>query len=1178
MLLESLESRYCMTGPMAVIAANSVQSTADISVQFSEAMNVGGVTDPTAYRLEGDNGPVTINAVTYDQSTHVAVLAVNSGTPLPGGSYSLVVDAGKLASAAGEAYQSDLDFVVPMTNSVFGKLPIRGGQGDGSFVTSEILESPRNLEHIASGDTNGDGIPDFVVSQMARNGLYLYEGVATGGYAPPREFLAGDSITDIAVADLNGDGYDDIVLANLFSSATVLLSNGSGGLSVVNYAMPDRTKAVVSGDFDEDGTVDLAFSVENTGVVAFYNVTGTGDFSNAANRATYTANTPAGLAVGDVNKDGFLDILGVSPLSASSSVTVSYGMSGRGFDRVEIAAPGINPTQVAFGDIDGDGANELVVASSPSRQVAVLKELSQPRQFAITQQLSLGNNTPTGISVVDFDHDGHGDLIVSTDNNDSRDPVSLYLGSATGLGQRQFVGVGTTGSANGIVVGEFDTLTKVGSFTVNSPPTANNDQVTVEKNRTNVVLDVLANDSFAPDTNEFLTIISVTTPNQGGVVSIAANGSNILYTPATGFIGVETFNYTISDGNGGEHEAQVTIQVTNAVDNLVRIEIRTTDSNGVPIARVAQGETFLVQILAEDLRVFPKGVYAPRLDLFYSPQISIGTPIVLGPAFPNDHSYDLSQPGVINEIGGIGGFTATGAGARIVATLTFQADALGVATLTSDPADLLPQHGVLLYQHNRFVLPEEIEFGSATIEVIAAVQAHDDSYNVDEDSVDNVLNVLDNDTNSAGTGLTIVGLSVPNRGGQAAISSDGKSVIYTSRPDFTGSEMFTYTVDDGNGATSEASIVIQVDNINDAPTAINDYAPDIPEDGGPNPINVLSNDDTASDVGEVLTVIEVSAGDQGGVVTIDATAKFVLYTPAPNFFGLETFTYTISDGNGGTAEATVTIDVVNVNDAPTAIDDNASVTKNSPATTLSLLDNDFITPDRGETLTITSVGATSSGGTVIVATDGKSVTYTPAANVTGVDTFTYVISDGNGGSAQATVTVSIAATWQNSRNQLDVDDDGHVTPLDVLLIINDLQLRGARQLPVPATPINGQWMHLDVNGDDGVSPLDALIIVNYLNSVAVTQGEGEGVYSPIPLGANAASSYNSLHNTGKSTLSRETIACITDANAERTAKTCKPNTSRTDQVDAIDGLMADGDWDSLLETMEANLSDLCNNP
>src|SRR5206468_1399200 len=136
----------------------------------------------------------------------------------------------------------------------------------------------------------------------------------------------------------------------------------------------------------------------------------------------------------------------------------------------------------------------------------------------------------------------------------------------------------------------------------------------------------------------------------------------------------------------------------------------------------------------------------------------------------------------------------------------------------------------------------------------------------------------------------------------------------------------------------------------------------------------------------------------------------VSYTPAANYNGTDSFTYTIGDGNGGTATATVNVTVTSVNDNPVAVNDAATVAEESGATAISVLANDNAGPDSGETLVVT---ATTQGAHCPYTTLFRSVSYTPAANYNGADSFTYTIGDGNGGTATATVSVTVTSVNDN---------------------------------------------------------------------------------------------------------------------------------------------------------------------
>jgi hypothetical protein len=163
-------------------------------------------------------------------------------------------------------------------------------------------------------------------------------------------------------------------------------------------------------------------------------------------------------------------------------------------------------------------------------------------------------------------------------------------------------------------------------------------------------------------------------------------------------------------------------------------------------------------------------------------------------------------------------------------------------------------------------------------------------------------------------------------------------------------------------------------------------------------IDVLANDSDPD--GDPLTIISVTQPGSGSVRA--ELGGFLSYEPRAGFSGVDTFTYTISDGDGGNASANVHV-LVNavVNQAPVARDDSA-VTLESTAVSIDVLANDF--DPEGNALTITAVGE-AANGVISVESDGT-LTYVPNRRFKGEDQFTYSVSDGNTISV-ANVTVQV---------------------------------------------------------------------------------------------------------------------------------------------------------------------------
>ncbi|MCU0492946.1 MAG: cadherin-like domain-containing protein, partial [Chloroflexaceae bacterium] len=182
-----------------------------------------------------------------------------------------------------------------------------------------------------------------------------------------------------------------------------------------------------------------------------------------------------------------------------------------------------------------------------------------------------------------------------------------------------------------------------------------------------------------------------------------------------------------------------------------------------------------------------------------------------------------------------------------------------------------------------------------------------DSYSVAEDAVLNVpaAGVLGNDSDSDGTPFTAALVSDVSNG-TLTLNADG-SFSYAPNANFFGSDSFSYkAVDSGTNESAAATVTITVTPTNDAPTATNDTA-SVGIDSRDNQLMVLGNDTDVD--GDTLRITAVTAATRGSI-SVSSDGLHLLYTPNPGYEGSDQASYTISDGNGGTATATVTINVV----------------------------------------------------------------------------------------------------------------------------------------------------------------------------------------------------------------------------------------------------------------------------
>ena len=618
-------------------------------------------------------------------------------------------------------------------------------------------------------------------------------------------------------------------------------------------------------------------------------------------------------------------------------------------------------------------ADAITVAQNTTTILDVLADNGSEADYfgtdgAFDNGLTLFDGTLSGVSE-------QGTITVDTKSTDSPlDDRIIYTPNNGFIGVDHFYYSITDASGDTAIAQVTITVTEINT------PTAQDDAATVAQGVT-IPIDVLSNDSFGLDgqaTNDALTI-NVATNINGATIGV--NAGKIDYTPASNYIGIDIFTYIITDGSGDTTTADVTITVTGTavVDEP---NVLSAKRDEVSVAQNSTDNEIAVLL---------------------------------------DNGFDIDSFGLDGAIdNGLTFLDGTLTGLSEQGTIIV--DTKGTTTPLDDVIVYTPNTGFVGVDHFYYMITDTTGASSIaqvaiTVTEIDAPTAADDAIEILEGSVAAVtIDVLDNDSfGSNGAALSNSLEIIPTT--TTAVVVNGTSIEYTPTGTQTGTDTFTYRIKDADGETSDATVTVTFTTViaSDAPKAQDD-AVIFAQDSSENIINILDDNGSGADnygsgAAHPSHPISLVAfySEEGGSLELDGTT--VKYTPRTGYVGEDTFDYLITDENGVSDRATVTITVTgSVANGLTAVADEVAAVE-GVTRTINVLANDVF-----ETGTLEAVVISNESGEVTITVNSDNTleyTYTvaPGATFTGTtDTFNYTIKEaGTANESTATVTVTIQA-------------------------------------------------------------------------------------------------------------------------------------------------------------------------
>ena len=738
-VLNSIDARRMVVG-----GAFGIFESFDRGDSFREVPGPAGASigvlglDQTAMKVGGSRNGIENRALIYIGSGSEVFLRTSQDENLkltqaqfPGGRIrDLTIDASNWANA----YVVDRDDVYVTSNAgeswrqVTGNLHVRGG---GEVRSIEFVRRGNGTGYVVVGTNTG-----MYVTSDASPGNWAEVGNLPNAPIFEMEYDNTDNVLAVGTlgrgAFLLRDAYNQVrdsasasSTANL-ASASGLIWNDANDNGVRDDSEKGFADVVIYVDINDDnlpGITEPSAVSNANGVYSIANIP-TGSYAiRTALQPGYVQTFPNGTGE---HMHNFRD--------ARSATNLNFGVreglgDDQGFDFGDAPAPypttlaqngashGIVPDFHMGNSVDGDqngratpfaGGDDNI--GDDEDGVALITDIVPNSQATVEITISNGQQSP-GIlqGWIDFDSNGvwsseeqiFKDLAVLEGVNTLNFDVPVHAVEGSTFARFRYGyerGISVTGRA---VAGEVEDYR---FQIVRGGPEAIHDSYTVRRNSVDNSLPVLLNDQIRP--NAETQIDSVTQGTNGGSVRVASTA--LLYTPAVDFDGTDTFTYTLGDRTGLTDTTTVSVFVQ---PDYARIRLGATDLAGTPVNSATVGREFVLNGYVSDVTDLGSGVFAAYLDVQYPNSVTaITSPLRYGDDFTNGQTGSIAIPGLIDEVGGFGNLDPIGSEEALLFSVNMRADAAGTFSFTPEPADILPQHNVLLYDRDEPVPVTQIEF------------------------------------------------------------------------------------------------------------------------------------------------------------------------------------------------------------------------------------------------------------------------------------------------------------------------------------------------------------------------------------------------------------------------------------------------------------------------------------